>query len=201
MPIVSQLTFIDLPTSRNPAGSTETNTSALTNMSLWWSSFRSESGEGFYRSNKETIGKRYSHWRTLDWRDVVGFFQMDSSNHLQEFLNKFPLYDRRQEMMPIKLLLCASASGHEAEETLVTLMVMKNVRAFSFDFVLLARYPLVDESSSQSISRLLGSRWWETCHAGSRWWSSSIASTTASTTTTQPSRSVEFHFKHIATGA
>ncbi|CAF3696728.1 unnamed protein product [Rotaria sordida] len=78
IPMVSQLTFIDLPTNKNAA----------------------------------------------DLKIVKDFVvppkkrSIETSNHLQDFLNKFPIQDYQQQFVPIKLLLCASASSHDAEDTL-----------------------------------------------------------------------------------
>jgi hypothetical protein len=69
---------------------------------------------------------------------------MDSSNHLHDFLSKFPLQCDRQQFVPIKMLLCASASGHDAEHTLVndlfTHTSIINMYAFVYTSLFVQRY-------------------------------------------------------------
>ncbi|CAF4543451.1 unnamed protein product, partial [Rotaria sp. Silwood2] len=89
IPIVSQLTFIDLPTNKNAA----------------------------------------------DLKAVKDFIvppkkrSIESLNHLQDFLNKFPIQDHHQQCVPIKLLLCASANNHDAHDTLQDIKWLMSLKA------------------------------------------------------------------------
>ncbi|CAF4341252.1 unnamed protein product, partial [Adineta steineri] len=88
-PIVSQLTFIDLATSKNAAD---------------------------LKAVKDFIVPPKKH-------------SIDSSNHLQDFLNQFPIQDHQQLFVPIKLLLCASASNNDAEDTLYDIKWLMSLQA------------------------------------------------------------------------
>ncbi|CAF1622622.1 unnamed protein product, partial [Adineta ricciae] len=50
-------------------------------------------------------------------------------NHLQNFLHQFPIQDQHHEFIPIKLLLCASASSHDADDTLHDIRWLMSLQA------------------------------------------------------------------------
>ncbi|CAF2141597.1 unnamed protein product [Rotaria magnacalcarata] len=88
-PVVSQLTFIDLPTNKNAAD---------------------------LKAVKDFIVPPKNR-------------SADFSNHLQDFLLKFPIQDHHQQFIPIKLLLCASASSNDAEDTLHDIKWLMSLQA------------------------------------------------------------------------
>ncbi|CAF4592416.1 unnamed protein product [Rotaria sp. Silwood1] len=89
IPIVSQLTFIDLPTNKNSADLKVIK-------------------DFIVPSRKQSI---------------------ESSNHLQDFLHRYPIQDYQQQFVPIKLLLCASASNHDAQDTLQDIKWLMSLQA------------------------------------------------------------------------